>query len=184
MFVIEGDCMTCCGGLAATDMALEIIRLQHGIELANAAARYIFHERLRAGQEGQLPEHQEPVGYSAPNVLREAIIAMERNLEQPRTIGEICNGLNISERQLSRLFTRHTGVTPIRYYLDVRLDRARGLVTQTQMSILDVAIACGFTGAAQFSRAYRNRFSISPSQDRIEGRVPFQFRSFPSHAGV
>ena len=184
MFIVDGDRLTCCGGLAASDLALEIIRLQQGIELANASGRYIFHERLRDGDEGQLPGHQEPVGYAVPEKLREAIILMERNLEAPLQIGVIAKQVGVSQRQLDRMFNKHTGVSPVRYYLDVRLDRARGLITQTELPILTVAIACGFGSNAQFSRTYKNRFQISPSQDRVDGRVPFQFRSFPSHAGV
>lgn len=184
IFVIDGELLTSCGGLATTDLALEIIRLQQGIELANAASRYIFHERLRAGEEGQLPDTREPVGYSAPTKLREAIIIMERNLEQPLPIGSIAKEIALSQRQLDRVFQKHTGASPVRYYLDVRLDRARGLITQTELPILDVAVACGFTSNAQFSRSYKQRFGLPPSQDRIEGRVPFQFRSFPSYAGV
>lgn len=183
IFVIDGELLTCCGGLAATDLALEIIRLQQGIELANAASRYIFHERLRAGEEGQLPIAREPVGYSAPVKLREAIIIMERNLEQPLPIGSIAKKVGLSQRQLNRIFQKHTGSSLVRYYLDVRLDRARGLITQTELPILDAAVASGFSSSAQFSRAYKERFGLAPSRDRIEGRVPFQFRSFPSYAG-
>ncbi len=184
MFVFDRDRLTCCGGLAAADMALEIIRLQQGIDIANAASRYIFHERLRSGSEGQLPSAQEPVGRAAPDRLRDAIILMERNLEQPLRLPEIAETLGISQRQLERLFQKYTGVSPVRYYVDVRLDRARGLVTQTELPIVDVATGCGFGGAVQFARAYKQRFGLAPSVDRTEGRVPFQFRSFPSHAGV
>jgi len=184
LFTIDGDRLTCCGGLAAADLALEIVRLQQGIELANASSRYIFHDRLRNGDEGQFPETSEPVGFSAPKKLRDAIILMERNLEQPLSIKYIANSVAISQRQLDRIFKKHTGISPVRYYLDVRLDRARGLVTQTELPILDVAIACGFTSNAQFSRTYKKRFEITPSRDRIDGRVPFQFRSYPSHAGI
>ena len=184
LFVIDGNILTCCGGTAAVDLALEMIRFQQGIEAANAASRYIFHERFRAGDEGQLPATREPIGYSAPEKLREAIVLMERSLEHLLTIGEIAEHVALSQRQLERLFKTHTSVSPVRYYLDVRLDRARGLVTQTQLPIVDIAVACGFSTSAQFSRSYKSRFQISPSADRIEGRVPFQFRSFPSHAGV
>ncbi len=184
LFVFDRDRLTCCGGAAAADMALEIIRLQQGLEMANAAGRYIFHERLRPGSEGQLPTTREPVGYSAPARLRDAIILMERNLEQPLKIGELVDRLGLSQRQLERLFREHTGVSPIRYYVDVRLDRARGLVTQTELPIVDIAAACGFGSAVQFTRTYKRRFGLPPSKDRIEGRVPFQFRSFPSHAGL
>ncbi len=184
LFVFDRDRLTCCGGLAAADMALEIIRLQQGLELANAAGRYIFHERLRQGDEGQLPETREPVGYAAPPKLRDAIVIMERTLETPLKISEIADQLALSQRQMERLFRTHTGVSPVRYYVDVRLDRARGLVTQTEMPIAEVAVACGFGSAVQFTRTYKRRFGVPPSQDRIDGRVPFQFRSFPSHAGV
>lgn len=183
LFVIDGDRLTSCGGSAASDLALEILRLQQGIDIANAAARYIFHERLRSGQEGQLPERSEPIGYAAPKKLREAIVLMERNLEHLLTIGDVAGLVDLSQRQLERLFKTHTGVSPVRYYLDVRLDRARGLVTQTELPIVDIAVACGFTSNAQFSRAYKSRFGLAANRDRIEGRVPFQFRSFPSHAG-
>lgn len=184
LFVFDRDRLTCCGGMAAADMALEIIRLQRGIDIANAAGRYIFHERLRSGDEGQLPTTREPVGYAAPARLRDAIVLMERNLEQPLSILEIVARLGVSQRQLERLFRSHTGVSPVRYYIDVRLDRARGLVTQTELPILEIAAACGFGSSGQFTRTYKRRFGLAPSQDRIEGRVPFQFRSFPSHAGV
>ena len=184
LFVLDRDRLTCSGGMAAADLALEIIRLQQGFDLANAAGRYIFHERLRSGDEGQLPTTREPVGYAAPPRLRDAIVLMERNLEQPLKITEIVDRLGLSQRQLERLFRVHTGVSPIRYYVDVRLDRARGLVTQTELPIVAVAAACGFANAVQFTRMYKKRFGLVPSKDRIEGRVPFQFRSFPSHAGV
>ncbi|WP_299624044.1 GlxA family transcriptional regulator [Pelagibius sp.] len=184
LFVLDHDRLTCCGGMAAADMALEIIRLQQGLDLANGAGRYIFHERLRPGGEGQSPTTREPVGYAAPARLREAIVLMERNLEQPLKITELVARLGLSQRQLERLFRLHTGVSPIRYYVDVRLDRARGLVTQTELPIVAVAAACGFGNAVQFTRTYKRRFGLAPSKDRTEGRVPFQFRSFPSHAGV
>ena len=136
------------------------------------------HERLRAGEEGQLPKDKEPLGFGISRKVRNVIIIMESALEQPVSIADLAAEVNISQRQLTRLFHLHTGVTPIKYYCDVRLDRARGLVTQTQLSMLDIAVACGFTSNAQFTRSYKARFGITPSSDRIEGRVPFQFRSF------
>lgn len=180
LFVIDRDRLTCCGGAAASDLALEIIRLQTGIDAANAAARYIFHDRLRPGAEGQFPAHHEPVGYAAPSKLRDAIVLMERNLEDPLPLSSISDQTGLSNRQLQRLFASHTGVTPVKYYLEIRLDRARSMVTQTEMSILEIAVACGFTSQEYFARVYKERFSLTPSKDRQEGRVPFQFRSFPS----
>lgn len=72
----------------------------------------------------------------------------------------------------------------MRYYINFRLDRARGLITQTEMSIAEIASACGFSSAEHLARAYKKRFDIAPSKDRIEGRIPFQFRTFPRYAGI
>ncbi len=180
LFVVDQDRLTCCGGSAASDLALEMIRQRYGIDLANAAARYLFHDRLRAGDEGQGSALHEPVGYAMPATLRRAIVAMERNLEAPLPLAAIAKRADVSLRQLERLFKAYTGVTAVQYYLEVRLDRARSILMQTELSILEVAIACGFTSREYFARTYRQRFGLAPSQDRREGRVPFQFRSFPS----
>jgi AraC family carnitine catabolism transcriptional activator len=109
---------------------------------------------------------------------------MERNLEEPLAIADIAARVGASQRQLERLFHEHTGAAPLRYYIDVRLDRARGLITQTDLSIRNVAAACGFNSPVHFSRTYKARFGVTPSHDRTAGRVPFQFRSFPNHASI
>ncbi len=180
LYVIDGDRITCCGGSASCDLALQLIRLQDGIDVANAAARYIFHDRLRGGAEGQLPTHHEPVGSAAPEKLRQAIVCMERNLESPLPIAAVASEVGLSQRQLERLFRSHTGMTAVRYYLASRLDRARGLVTQTEMPLLSIAVACGFSSQEYFARAYRRHFGLQPSRDRREGRVPFQYRTYPA----
>jgi AraC family carnitine catabolism transcriptional activator len=184
LFVVDRDRLTCCGGLAAVDLALEIIRLQQGIDLTNAAARYIFQERLRTGEESQLSRNYEPIGYTVPELLRDAIVLMERNLEKPLPLSEIAHDVGISQRQLERLFRKYTGLTPVRYYINIRLNRARALLTQTELSIAEIASACGFNNTEHFTRSYKNYFNIVPSLDRIEGRIPFQFRSFPGYSGV
>ena len=184
LYVIDRDRLSCCGGVASVDLALEIIHLQQGIDLSNATAGYIFHERLRHGEEEQISSSHEPVGYTIHEQVREAIILMQRNLEEILSLAEIARYLNVSQRHLQRLFARYTGKTPVRFYLDLRLDRARGLVTQTEISLTEIAGSCGFNRSEPFSRAYRKRFGLTPSRDRTEGRVPFQFRSFPSHADL
>ena len=106
---------------------------------------------------------------------------MEKNLEEPLSIAALCAQIASSQRQLDRLFQRYVGKSPSLYYRDVRLDRARGFVTQTQMPLSEVALACGFASQVHFSRAYRQRFGLAPSKDRIEGRIPFEFRVWPMY---
>ncbi len=178
LYAIDRTRLTSCGGVAAGDLSLDLVRRRFGANLANAVSRYIFHDRLRPATEAQVPSLQEPLGYSLPDWLRRALAAME----EPLPIAEIATAAGLSQRQLLRLFQDYTGVSPLRYYLDRRLDRARGMVTQTDLWMLEISVACGFSSPEYLTRCYRQRFSVTPSDDRILGRVPYQFRSFPNYA--
>jgi len=181
IFVHDGQRFTCSGGMASADMALHIIRSSSGDALANAAARYIFHPNLRPSGTSQNPAGLEPLGSIAPESVKQAISVMEQHLEQALTIPEIAAKVKISHRQLDRLFLRYAGKSPAIYYRDIRLDRARSLVTQTDMLMSEIAIASGFSTQVHFSRAYKDRFGIPPRTDRVEGRIPFEFRAWPMH---
>lgn len=181
LFVYDGNRITCCGGGAAVDFALNILRGTHGDDIANAAARYVFHQSVRPAGSQQNVEAFEPLGNSAPGAVRRAIAEMERHLEQPLPLPEISDLAGVSQRQLERLFQTYVGKTPALYYRDIRLDRARGLVTQTEMPLSQVAMASGFASQVHFSRSYKERFGLPPREDRVEGRVPFEFRAWPMH---
>ena len=181
LFEFDKDRISCCGGTASFDFALQIIEGIHGSTLANAAARYVFHPYMRERGAPQNPRFSEPLGAHIPETVRNAIQAMENNLEDPIPINEICKAAEISQRQLNRLFRQYLKKTPVLYYRDIRLDRARGLVTQTSLPMSEIAFACGFSSQVYFSRAYRERFDLPPIKDRIEGRIPFEFRAWPMH---
>jgi transcriptional regulator GlxA family with amidase domain len=184
LYVMDDKCFTCCGGLAAADVALRLIGQLRGDALANAAARYIFHPQLRTPDSPQNPANTEPLGNTVPQNLRRAIALMEQHLENVISIVEMCEQIGLSQRQIDRLFRQHVGKSPVLYYRDIRLDRARGLLTQTAMLVSEVALASGFASAVHFSRAYKQRFGFSPREDRVEGRIPFEFRAWPMHHPV
>lgn len=181
IFTLGKHRFTCCGGTAAADMGLELVRTHCDNALANAAARYIFHPVIRADSAPQNPSTIEPLGHTTPTALRQVIAEMERNLEEPVPIPDLCKRVGLSQRQVSRMFERYVGNTAVVYYRDIRLDRARGLVTQTDMQLSQVAAATGFASQAHFSQAYKERFGIAPRSDRLEGRIPFEFRAWPMH---
>ncbi len=182
LYVIDGDRLTCCGGSASVDLSLQILREQDGESVSNSAARYLFHHHVRGPEVSQNPEHSEPFGQTTPGTVRQAIQLMEDNLETPLTIPDICRQLQISQRQLSRLFSEFVNKSAVLYYREIRLDRARCLVTQTDMKLADIAVASGFVSQAHFSRIYSEKFGMAPSRDRVEGRVPFEFRAWPMHS--
>ena len=181
IYIFGASRFTCCGGTAAVDLGLHIVRSLHGDALANAAARYIFHPGLRPPGTPQNPASLEPLGHSLPEAVRRAISEMEHHLEEPLSIPELSDRVGLSQRQINRLFARYVGKTPQLYYRDIRLDRARGLVTQTELPMSEIAVASGFSSQVHFSKAYRERFGIAPRTDRVEGRIPFEFRAWPMY---
>lgn len=181
LYVFDENIASCCGGTASTDLALMILLGLHGTTLANAAARYIFHPGIRKSGSPQNPQDLEPLGATVPDMIRRGIKIMETNLEEPVSIADICNRLNVSQRQFNRLFAQYIRKRPGLYYRDIRLDRARSLVTQTDMPMSEIAFASGFSSHVYFSRAYKSRFGLPPNKDRIEGRIPFEFRAWPMH---
>ena len=85
------------------------------------------------------------------------------------------------QRKLERTFKRYTGVTPAHYYINLRLELARHLLTQTKLPIVELASGCGFKSHENFTKAYKKRFQILPKVHRFEGRIPFQFRKATNH---
>lgn len=165
LFEIDRNRFTCAGGTAAVDLMLNLIALQAGHSIAAAVADQLIHHRIRDGHERQRMGLRSRLGVSHPKLL--AVLArMEEAIEAPADCRTLAAGVGLSSRQLERLFQKYLARSPSRYYLDLRLDRARFLLLQTALPILNIAIACGFVSAAHFSKCYRDRFSRSPSGER------------------
>ncbi|WP_119167933.1 GlxA family transcriptional regulator [Algihabitans albus] len=165
LFEIDGLRMTCSGGTASLDMMLSVIGLDLGRELATKAAEQFIHERIRSREDKQRMALRARLAVSHPKLL--AVIAiMEEHIEDPLPRTDLARMAGLSTRQLERLFRRYLGKTPTRHYLELRLDRARLLLAQTSMSVLEVATACGFVSASHFSKCYREFYNRSPRDDR------------------
>ena len=165
LFEIDRKRITCAGGTAALDLMLHLIGLAHGAELAGRVSEQFMHQRIRAADDHQRMAPHERLGVRKPKLLA-AIGAMEANLEDPLSLGEIARAANLSVRQLERLFKQRLGSTPSRYYLDLRLHHARLLLMRGASSILAIALAAGFASASHFSRRYREHFGRSPREER------------------
>ncbi len=165
LFEIDRDRLTCSGGTAALDLMLCLIDLEHGRELATKVAEQFIHERIRGTHDHQRMALRNRLGISHPKML--AVIAdMEQHLEHPLPRSALAERAQLSTRQLERLFRQYLDRTPTRYYLELRLFRARHLLTESTLSILDVALACGFVSASHFSKCYRECFGKTPREER------------------
>ena len=91
---------------------------------------------------------------------------MESRIEDPHDVDGLADEVGVTRRQLERLFRAHLNDTPSNFYMKLRLAHARRLLQQTDMSITQISVACGFAAAAHFSRAYAGRFGRSPKRDR------------------
>lgn len=171
LFEIDRDRLTCPGGTAAIDMMLHLIRTRHGEELALTVTDQIIHQRTRNAADSQRLHIGARLRLNHPVLIR-AAEAMERNIEEPLSAAALARASGTSERQLERLFRRRLAITPKRFYLDVRLERARRLLIDTDMRVLDVAVACGFASAVHFSRAYKARYGKPPSGHRPRALPP------------
>lgn len=161
----DGNIWTCAGGTAALDMMLSLIGQDHDEELVNRVCEQALTDRVRSPHDRQRLPLRARLGVQNAKVLS-IIEFMEANIPEPLPLIDIARYVGLSRRQIERLFHQHMGRAPARYYLEIRLDRARHLLMQSTIPVVDVAIACGFVSASHFSKCYREMYGKSPLQER------------------
>ncbi|MBZ5875592.1 MULTISPECIES: GlxA family transcriptional regulator [Chromohalobacter] len=166
LFSIDRDRATASGGTAPLDMMLTLIARDHGRELSAAISDMFICDRVRGEQDQQRVPLRHVLGTSQPKLL-EIVALMEANLEEPIALDELARYVDVSRRQLERLFQKYLSCSPSRYYLKLRLTRARQLLRQTSMSIIEIASVCGFVSTPHFSKCYREYFGTPPRDERV-----------------
>jgi transcriptional regulator GlxA family with amidase domain len=167
LFEVDGDRITCAGGTAALDLMLDMIAAKHGAALAVAVSEQFILGRIRDRREQQRSAAAQRL-QAKDHRLGALVELMERQLDDPVEAEALSVKAGLSVRQIERLFRRHLDTTPTLYHLKLRLERCRQLLRQTDMSVVDVGAACGFTSASCLSRAYKSHFGVAPSRDRTE----------------
>jgi len=162
LFVADRDRMTCAGGAAAIDMMLDWIGKLLGRKLAVSVADQLVHFRsMEAPDQARLPAAAR-FGTDEPRLLR-IISAMEEQSEDPLDAAALAEVAGISVRQMERLFHDRLEERPMGFYLKLRLEKAERLLTYSQLSVREVAVATGFSSLPLFSRAFRSRYGKAPS---------------------
>ena len=168
-YTLSPTLMTSAGAMASVDMMLEVISRDHGNALA-----LLVSEQLVSGWVRERADHQRlqiSARYKVHNAkVVQVIEHMEQQLETPLSSDTLAAQIGVTRRQLERLFQDHLQVSPLQFYLRLRLERARHLLRQTSMGVIEIGLACGFASASAFSRAYRRHYAIAPSDDRKETR--------------
>jgi len=170
LYEIDGNVMTCSGGLAGLDMMLQLISMQHGEELAKDVAEQCIHPAIRPAHEKQRMELQMRHQTNHPRLVK-ALEVMRANIEEVLTCQEIGELVGLSTRQLERLFQESLSCTPAVHYMNLRLERARHLLQQSTLSVLQISTACGFSSTSYFARCFRKRYGHTPREER-RGQQP------------
>lgn len=166
LFCIDRLRFTSSGGTASMDLMLHMIEMDHGRELAIAVAETFLHDRIRSDVDRQRMPLRLRLGVSHPKMI-EVIGLMEENLEEPFSCAELAQRCDISARQMERLFRKYLARTPRRHYLQLRLERAYRLLTQSSLPVIEVALACGFVSPSHFAKCYRDYFKQVPRSTRL-----------------
>jgi transcriptional regulator GlxA family with amidase domain len=165
VFVVDGNRITTAGGTASIDLMLKLIADHHGEELASAVADQLIYSSIRTDQDTQRLSIPTRIGVRHPKLSR-VIQMMEKNIEEPISPATLAKDVGMSTRQLERLFRRYLSRSPKRYYMELRLQKARNLLMQTDMSVINVALACGFASPSHFSKCYRSHYDTTPYRER------------------
>ncbi|QCI10257.1 GlxA family transcriptional regulator [Pseudomonas putida] len=165
LFEIDRRRITCAGGTASIDLMLDLIGQSHGSELAVQVSEQFVLGRIRPRQDHQRMQIASRYGISNKKLVR-VIGEMEKNIESPLDTLTLAQSIQVSRRQLERLFQVHLELTPRAFYLRLRLDKARQLLQHSDMSVMEVGVACGFESASYFTRCYKACFGCSPRRDR------------------
>jgi len=165
VFVVDGNRITTAGGTSSIDLMLKLVAQDHGEDLANAVADQLIYSAIRTDQDTQRLSIPTRIGVRHPK-LSQVIQKMEQNIEEPISPSTLARNVGMSTRQLERLFRRYLNRSPKRYYMELRLQKARNLLMQTDMSVINVALACGFASPSHFSKCYRAHYDTTPYRER------------------
>ena len=168
LFVIDRDRMTCTGGIAPIDMMLALVRSRFGKTLVAEISDQFILERVRDSYDRQHIPLAARLGFNHPALVDIAAL-MEANFEEPLSAVELARLAGLSLRQVQRMFQEALDTTPSKYYLRLRLRRSRELLLQSQMSITQISVSCGFQSTCHFSKSYRALYGRTPRSERQPG---------------
>ena len=165
VFVVDENRSSSAGGIASIDLILRFVSDDLGQDLANTVADQLIYNAIRTERDGQRLSIPTRIGVRHPK-LSLVIQMMEKNIEEPTSPSILAREVGMSTRQLERLFRRYLNRSPKRYYMELRLQKARNLLMQTEMSVINVALACGFASPSHFSKCYRSHYNTTPYRER------------------
>lgn len=178
LFIIDHDRLTCAGGTSVVHLAAYLIEQHCGRAHAAKALRIMIE---KTPLPPKTPQPQPLFTEETDDIrVRKAMLLIERNLGNPLSTEYIARHVNVSSRQLERLFQAQLGMSPLAFALKIRLNNAYTLLVNTQNSVIDIAVQCGFLSSSHFSRSFRSVYGKTPSQVREHCSMPAANAPLPS----
>ncbi|CDG52943.1 MULTISPECIES: GlxA family transcriptional regulator [Halomonadaceae] len=163
-FIVDRNRLSCAGASSSLSMMLEVVRADCGNEVASAVEEMLSCDKgLDSPDISTISVDQ---NHALPEKLKTSLQLMKNNIEEPLSISEIARWVDISRRQLERLFCHYVSASPSRYYMELRLTRARQLLQQTNKTVVEIALATGFVSISHFHSCFSQLFNITPGQFR------------------
>jgi transcriptional regulator GlxA family with amidase domain len=164
LFVDDGDILTAAGVTAGIDLCLHLIRRDYGAAAANTKARYLVAQPQRQGGQAQFIERLRPdANGDELGPLRDWML---ENLALPLDLDTLAKQANMSRRTLTRRFREETGVPPMAWVADARIDQARELLETTTMPVENIGRHTGLGAPASVRAAFHRRIGTSPKEYR------------------
>jgi transcriptional regulator GlxA family with amidase domain len=180
LFEMDRNIYTCAGGTASLDMMLHIISGQLGDDIVTKVCEQCLADKVRNADDRQRLPLRARRTLNNKKLLY-IIEQMEENISEPLQLEEISALTSLSRRHIERMFRQYLGQSLARFYLELRLEYAHHLLMQSDLHIIDVAVACGFVSASHFSKCYRNLYQLSPRADRIAAAAPMEAPQLAAH---
>ena len=153
---------TAAGMLGTADVVLRLVAGKASAALATEISRVLVMERIRDADTPQRATEGAMEWPLAPK-LAQVIGLMEKHVETPLTMVQIAARAGVSVRQIERYFGRHVGLSPMAYYRRLRVRHGHALLKQTSLSVMEIAMICGFASQSNFTARYRDEFGITPT---------------------
>ncbi|MEU3459539.1 helix-turn-helix domain-containing protein [Streptomyces sp. NPDC006733] len=168
LFVDDGPILTSAGLAAGMDLCLHLIRADHGAAVANAVARLAVVSPARHG--GQAQRLDAPLPQAGAFSLAETRAWALDRLDQSLTLADLAAHAHTSVRTLSRRFQAETGLTPLQWLLEQRVDRARELLEVTDLPVDRIAEDSGLGSADSLRHHLVRRVRLTPTAYRARSR--------------
>ena len=164
-YVIDRERLSSAGATSTLSMMLSLIGQLVGDDLRYRVESILSVDSvLGKAADGSLT--MLPSDPTLPDGLLSVVQLMENHIDDPLTTLQLAASIASSRRQLERLFQAYFNTSPAKYYLQLRLARAHQLLRQSNASVFNVAIACGFSSNTHFSHCFKAYYGTSPSAVR------------------